>query len=72
MIYKWKGIQTGCVCGDGEFRKGPRRGQNENCEFIKDKPGVACNYVKSKSEENFEIWERCRFCAKKYASNDYT
>lgn len=71
-IYNWKGIKAGCVCEDGDFRQRPKRTQNEDCEFIKDKPGVFCQFIKSKSKENFEIWEGSKFCATIYSTRDYT
>ena len=70
-LYEFKGIKTGCVCEDGDFRPIPKKNTQKNCNFIGNKPGVRCEFVERRGKEWWNVWEGKKICVKKYEEGQY-
>lgn len=70
-LYQWKGVRTGCVCEDGDFRIRPKKNYKKDCSFILDKSGIRCEFVEKIEKENWELWEGKKFCVKNYENGQY-
>lgn len=70
-LYQWRGIRTGCVCEDGDFRIRPKKSNRKDCAFILDKSGIRCEFVEKVEKESWELWEGKKICASSYEKEQY-